>query len=213
MPFDLGRGGIMARSGGFGTLRVVTRGRVGAAGLAVWFGGMLAVGAGLLSRHLVALPGPPNGAKLASSMGELRRPETRGAWMAVHVLYSECRCSQRIVDHLLSTARPTGWAEVVLWVGRHEPAPDLSRRFDLRRVDASDLARMGVEATPMLITVDPGGRVRYAGGYTDRKQGPVIDDARIFEASRRADLTAALPIFGCAVSDRLRGELALLPAL
>ena len=203
----------MVHRGGVGATRPETGARIGIAGLAVWFASMLAVGAGLLSRHLVALPTPTVNAKLAASMGQLRRAETRGAWLAVHVLYSECNCSERVVKHLLSTPRPADWVEVVLWVGSHDPDPALARRFDLRRVAASDLARMGIEATPMLIAVDPDGRVRYAGGYTDRKQGPVIDDARILDASRRPGLIASLPVFGCAVSDRLRSELSLLPAL
>jgi hypothetical protein len=193
--------------------RFVSRGNAGAIGLTVWFAVMLAVGAGLLSRHLVALPAPAKSAKLAASMAQLRRPETQGTWLAVHVLYSECRCSQRIVEHLLSGARPTDWTEVVLWVGQREPDPALARRFDVRRVAAADLARMGIEATPMLVAVDPGGLVRYSGGYTDRKQGPVIDDVRILDASRKPDLVASLPVFGCAISDRLRAELATLPAL
>jgi hypothetical protein len=174
---------------------------------------MLAIGAGLLSRHLVALPAPAPSPKLTASMAELRRPGTRGAWLAVHVLYSECRCSERIVDHLLSTPRPSDWAEVVLWVGQREPDARLTQRFDLRRVGSADLARMGIEATPMLLAVDPGGVVRYAGGYTDRKQGPVIEDARILDAARRPERVASLPVFGCAVSERLRAELSTLPAL
>jgi hypothetical protein len=204
----------MARGGGgLGFARPTPRAKAGAIGLAVWFAGMLVIGAGLLSRHLVALPAPAKNAKLSASIGELRRPETRSAWLAVHVLYSECRCSQRIVEHLLSSARPRDWAEVVLWVGQREPDPRLVQRFDLRRVADADLARMGIEATPLLIAVDPNGLVRYAGGYTDRKQGPVIDDARILEGSRRPDVVASLPVFGCAVSDRLRADLATLPTL
>ncbi len=183
----------------------------GAVALWVWFAGMLVLGAGLLSRHQVAFRPPAKDAALAASLDALRSPRSRGQWLAAHVLYAECRCSQRVVDHLLSTERPRGWSEMVLWVGNPAPRPSSNDAFDVRRIGTQDLARYGIEAAPMLIAVDPAGRVRYAGGYTDRKQGPVIDDLRIIGASRDADIVSSLPVFGCAVSDRLKRELLALP--
>ncbi len=191
-----------------GQLRL--RSRLGAAAVALWFAGMVVVGAGLLARHLVALP-VPGDARLAASLEALRSAPSRGRWLAVHVLYAECRCSQRIADHLLSTARPSDWSEMVLWVGAPPPPAALEERFDVRRMGSADLARYGIESAPLLLAADPQGHVRYAGGYTERKQGPVIDDLRILDAARRPELVASLPVFGCAVSDRLRGELRTLP--
>jgi hypothetical protein len=187
------------------------RGRIGGITLAAWFAVMVALGAGLLARHVVALPAPPRDQRLAASMGGLRRPDERGKWLAVHVLYADCVCSQRIVDHLLGTERPRDWSEIVLWVGAQPASPALEKRFDIRRVGSAELARYGIEGAPLLVVVDPAGGVRYAGGYTERKQGPVIDDLRIFESARRLDPLVSLPVFGCAVSDRLKRQLAALP--
>jgi hypothetical protein len=181
--------------------------------LAVWFVVMVTIGAGLLAKHIVALPAPAKDQKLAASLDALRRPETRGAWLAVHVLYADCRCSQRIVDHLLTTERPHDWSEMVLWVGNQAPVSALEQHFDVRRVSMADLARFGIEAAPVLVAVDPAGHVRYAGGYSERKQGPVIDDLRILQATRDPDAVASLPVFGCAVSDRLKRQIAILPSL
>jgi hypothetical protein len=191
----------------------VTRTRLGNAALGVWFASMVVLGAGLLARHVVALPTPAPSALLAASIDGLRTPATRGKWLAVHVLYAPCRCSQRIADHLLSTERPRDWSEVVLWVGASPTPPaGLEQRFDVRRIGTADLSRYGLESAPMLVTVDPDGRIRYAGGYTERKQGPVVDDLRILDASRGAtSLLAGLPIFGCAVSERLQREFRALP--
>lgn len=186
------------------------RRRIGRIGLIAWFAIMLSIGAGLLAKHVVAMPAP-SAARLAPSMTALRTPAQQGKWMAVHVLYSECRCSQRIVAHLVSTTRPADWAEVVLWVGAGAPSDELTARFDLRHISVADLTTYGIEAAPSLIVVDPTGRVLYAGGYTDRKQGPSIDDLRIMQASRDGASVAALPLFGCAVSERLKANLALLP--
>ncbi|HLK41165.1 MAG TPA: hypothetical protein VKU41_30650 [Polyangiaceae bacterium] len=187
------------------------RGRAGKIALVAWFVAMVAVGSGLLAKHVLALPAPAVSPKLAASLDALRGPHAQSTWLAVHVLYSECRCSQRIVDHLVSTERPVGWSEIVLWVGNLAPRAELEQRFDVRRVRSADLAAYGIEAAPLLVVVDPAGHVRYAGGYTTRKQGPVIDDLRIFDDSRREAVVASLPVFGCAVSDRLKRALAVLP--
>ena len=187
------------------------RRRAGKIALVAWFVAMVVVGSGLLAKHVLALPAPAQSPRLAASMAALRGPRAQGQWLAVHVLYSECRCSQRIVDHLVSTERPGGWSEVVLWVGNLAPRAELEQRFDVRRVGSGDLAAYGIEAAPLLIVADPTGHLRYVGGYTTRKQGPVVDDLRIFDESRREDVVASLPVFGCAVSDRLKRALAVLP--
>jgi hypothetical protein len=191
--------------------RTFASARLGGITLAVWFAVMVALGAGLLARHAVALPAPAASPELGASMNALRRPENRGKWLAVHVLYAQCRCSQRIVEHLLETARPHDWSELVLWVGTPAPPVALEQRFDVRRIDAAQLARYGIESAPLLVAVGPDGRVRYAGGYTERKQGPVIDDLRILQAARSTELIASLPVFGCAVSERLKRRFMALP--
>ena len=89
-------------------------------GLAVWFAAMMVVGTTLLVRHLLALPrvrtahcsvdGVPQSASR-------RGPLDDGA----RALHAECRCSQRIADHLtVATLRPTDVSEHVLLVGTDE---------------------------------------------------------------------------------------------
>lgn len=172
---------------------------------------MLVLGAGLLARHVIALPAPARDAKLAISLRQFRDATHQPAWLAVHVLYAECRCSQRIAAHLLSTPRPAGWEEVVLWVGSGAPDPELERRFKLKRIARVELSRLGIDAAPLLVILDGENRARYSGGYTDRKQGPAIDDLNIMAAAQRGSGVTNLPIFGCAVSDRLERELGALP--
>lgn len=165
----------------------------------------------MLAKHVVALPAPVANERLSRAMAELRR-EGRPGWLAVHVMYAECRCSQRIVSHLLSTSRPAGWQEVVLWVGEAAPDPALAARFDVRRLDPAQLGRLGVESAPLLVVLDPRDQAAYVGGYTERKQGPDIRDLRLMAAAERAGNLSSLPVFGCAVSERLKRALAALPA-
>jgi hypothetical protein len=42
--------------------------------------------------------------------------------------------------------------------------------------------------------------VRYAGGYSERKQGPVFEDVDTMLRLRAEAKARSLPIFGCAVS-------------
>jgi hypothetical protein len=179
--------------------------------LGAWFALMVLLGAGLLAKHVVALPVPTASEHLARSLGALRGEHAEG-FLAVHVLYAECRCSQRIVRHLTTTARPRGWHEVVLWVGEAEPEPELARRFDVRRLTAPALAELGVESAPLLVALDSSDRALYLGGYTERKQGPAIHDLEILASAERAVAPPSLPVFGCAVSERLKRALAALPA-
>jgi hypothetical protein len=186
---------------------------IGRFAVTLWFGAMLAVGAALLAKHVVALPAPAKDQKLAASLSALRLPAEQGKWLAVHVLYSECRCSQRVVAHLLATTRPSGWAEVVLWVGNQPSDPALDQHYRVKRSTSAELARLGIDAAPLLVVLDPQGALRYVGGYSDRKQGPVLDDLRILGQAQRPGVLASFPVFGCAVSERLRQQLAIIPGL
>ena len=48
------------------------------------------------------------------------------------------------------------------------------------------------------------GEVRYAGGYTERKQALFPRDREIVAALRAGDEVTPLPVFGCAVSNELK---------
>lgn len=174
---------------------------------------MVLVGASLLAKHLVALPTPVGDAKLARSLSSLRRPGSGHGWASAHVLYGACRCSQNVVKHLLSTQRPNGWDEMILWVGPALPDPALDARFRVNRISSQELSRLGIQAAPLLVVLDPTDHLRYVGGYSTRKQGAQLEDLRIFAAVQSTSVIAGLPVFGCAVSERLRQQLSIVPGL
>jgi hypothetical protein len=177
--------------------------------LGLWFVAMLAIGVDLLVRHAVALPRPAADARLAASLAPLRSPE-HGGWMAVHVLYQRCRCSVKIAEHLLATERPADLDEHVLLVGEGGAlgARLAASGFAVHALGEEELAsKYGVESVPLLVLVAPDGSVRYAGGYTSRKQGLEARDLAIIADAKAGRDTAAIPIFGCAVSERLRAAL------
>jgi len=164
----------------------------------------------LMAAHLYALPKPADDdALLASSLNGLRSKTERG-WLAVHVLYAECRCSRRILSHLAIDARPRGVSEKLLLVGANpELEPELSRisgrGFEIIRTTSTELReRFHVQAVPLLLVLGPDGVVRYSGGYTERKQGLDVRDRQIIVGLIENRPAPELPVFGCAVSKELQ---------
>jgi hypothetical protein len=165
----------------------------------------------LMAAHLYALPRPDDSdPKLQGAVNSLRTAADRGRWLAVHVLYAQCRCSQRILDHLATSPRPATTREKLLIVGSiEELATTLgrvaARGFDVIETTPVELRdRFHVQAAPLLLVMDPQGSVRYAGGYTERKQGLAIRDVDIIGRLASNQQAEELPLFGCAVSKQLR---------
>ena len=164
--------------------------------LGIWFVVMGAVASSLLARHVMPLPPPEDPAA-----------DETGRWMAVHVLYSECPCSRRIVAHLLASERPRDVVEHVVLVGEGAGRADAlrTRGFDVLEIEPDELAaRFGIDAVPLLVVLDPDGATRYVGGYAERKQGPELHDLEIIARARAGYDDDDLPLFGCAVGRALR---------
>lgn len=175
----------------------------------VWLVAMTGLGSLLLSKHAIALPAPAKeDPVLGAALQEL--PEPRSGWSALHVLYAKCRCSQRIVDHLVSSKRPADVRERVLLVGDDGSftARLQGAGFTVVAATAEDLRdRYHVEAAPLFVVSGPDGKPRYAGGYTREKQGADVRDLAIFDELFADGAPAALPMLGCPVSDELRAVL------
>lgn len=180
--------------------------------LGVWFSGLVLVSAAMLARHLVPLPRPSRDDVALAALLQPVRGELGASprWSAVHVLYTSCKCSQRIADHLLSSQRPADVAETVLLVGTDAKLSDKlrARGFRVVETDANELEeRYHVKAVPLLVVFGADSAVRYAGGYTERKQGPEPSDLSIIARARTDSTLRALPVFGCAVAEELRTRL------
>jgi hypothetical protein len=172
---------------------------------AFWLWAMLSLAlvASLMVTHTYALPTP------AAQDLKVER-DSQGRWLLLHVLYGRCRCSQRIVEHLIARGALPDTAERIVLIGAD---PDLERRarsagFAVEPLPAEELPRRyALSAVPAFAVVAPSGRAEYVGGDTERKQGPKIEDLRIYERVRAGTQMGALPLFGCAVSEALRGQL------
>ena len=158
--------------------------------------------------HVLPLPRSER-ASAASGISALRAALGTSDVVVFHFLDSKCRCSRRVVDGLVSRRPMSGVVEHVVLVdddgrlqGRlHEAG------FVVTPVTAKELeSRFAVRGAPVLVVVDRSDKVLYEGGYTDRKQGFVLEDRRIVREALDGHAPAPLPVFGCAVSTKLNRE-------
>lgn len=176
--------------------------------IGVWGVGLFLLGSSLMISHWFTLPRPPtDDPALRAHIATHRLPEERGGLFAVHLLYSECKCSQRILDHLAARGTLSGAHESVVLVGAHPEFEAAARQagFRVDVVSPPELAaRFGVQSAPLLVVADADDDIRYVGGYTERKQGMAIRDTAIMRGIQRGAAEAELPLFGCAVSQSLQ---------
>jgi hypothetical protein len=195
---------IQQGGGGARTRRLAVR-----LGLAVWAAVMLLIGTILMASHWLGLPVPVlENPKLQAALAELGG--AAGRWQLVHVLYSQCRCSQRTLDYLQQRATPAQTLERLLLVGSDAHAASAARQrgFLVEEITPAELTeRFQLEAAPLLLVVDPEGTVRYAGGYTARQQGLDYQDLTILARLREHGGRERLPAYGCAVSRELQDQL------
>ncbi|MCX6596398.1 MAG: hypothetical protein NTV70_08525 [Acidobacteria bacterium] len=118
-----------------------------------------------------------------------------GQWQLIHVLADGCACSNRVRAYLKQRPGIDGVRE------RLVPVDGASR---LRLANLS----MEISAAPLLIVVAPDGRVRYAGGYSQRRDAQDgFHDREILAKLSRGSAVEPLPVYGCATSRQMRARL------
>jgi hypothetical protein len=126
-----------------------------------------------------------------------------GNWQAIHILGEACPCSRRVAGHLRGRKTIAGLTERVLQVGDSEEVKQLfensSWRWEHRTAEEVRDA-YGAQSAPLLIVIDPQGRIRYRGGYSARSDSrDGFHDAEIWTRVRRGENVAPLPAYGCAL--------------
>jgi hypothetical protein len=172
--------------------------------LTLWLPAVIGLGAYLLAGHF-ALPTASADGKLHDAIAETRGVSTSP--VVLHFLYGDCRCSAAVLTHLIARGPRAGHDERVVLIDGS--ADDVARArgagFTTETLSAVEVqTKYGVEGAPLLVIADRTNTVLYDGGYTTTKQSPVIRDEEILARTDRGETVDALPMFGCAVSDRLK---------
>ncbi|WP_224246134.1 hypothetical protein [Hyalangium gracile] len=163
----------------------------------------------LTAGHLLTLPEPTSAAELTRRLqADAAREGRPGAGYVLHVLASGCRCSQRVLEHLLLRGPQPSYAEKVLLIGRDEGIGErlTARGFGFESISSEELkARYAIEGAPLMLVLGDEGRLEYSGGYSRRRQG-TLEDVAILRAVESGGRPGALPLYGCALSRELQRE-------
>lgn len=180
-------------------------------GFALWALLTLVIVGTLMVGHWYTLPKPDkDDVGLTHAIDELRGPAEQESWMAVHVLYTECRCSQRVFDHIFSSDRLKSVSEKILLVGADAEIEKRAQQsgFQVTVLTPVQLQeQFSLQAAPLLLVVNPQGAIVYSGGYTKRKQGPDNQDIEIITSLMAEKTPQELPLYGCGTSAELQNLL------
>lgn len=173
-----------------------------------WALSSLMVAGSLALAHDYALPTPSlEEPAVRDAVAASRRPDEQRSWLALHVLYTRCKCSERTLAHLFARGPLAGMKERVVLVGPHAELEQKARAagFAVEVIAPSQLEpTYHVQAAPLMLVSDPLGALRYVGGYTATKQSLALHDVEILTKLRRGDAARELPLLGCAVSRSLK---------
>ncbi len=177
--------------------------------LPLWAVGMTVIVSCLMVGHWVSLPKPEVGQTLIPTTA-ISQPKVSKEmpYTAFHFLYADCPCSRRVLTHVLDRAPVHGVAENLVIIGSKTEelaANALRQGFALDAVAEDELlGKYGVESAPLLVVVDQSGQIVYSGGYTSRKQGLDYHDVNVLQALLDGEAVENFPLYGCAVSERLK---------
>ena len=149
--------------------------------------------------------------KLVTALAPAAQPASIGAWTALHVLASDCACSRAVADHLIRRGSLPNLREKVLLVGDDRTLAQRLRSasFAVEMLGAEEAsARYNLRGVPWLIFLDPAGKVRYAGGYSGHRDArSSLRDVEIWNTLTSGHRSDPLPVYGCAVGQRLRAQI------
>ena len=161
--------------------------------------------------HFVAMPVPEDYRLIEKNIPKLRQTDK---WMLVHVIYKECSCTNSLVQSLISRGASKQQEEWVLYVGAEGSARDeiksefVRAGYSFRLLSREVLSvEYGVEAAPLLLIFSADNKLKYGGGYFERPSVYRSKDQEIIKNLLSGNPVEALPLYGCAVSDRLQNAI------
>jgi hypothetical protein len=178
---------------------------LGKCGVVLWLFVLLPVLAVLMGGHIVSLPAPNDYQRLKKAVQALHNDHRSP--LLIHVIYHHCSCTNSLVAHLIDRGPFEGVRERVVFVG-NDPTKSIAARqagYDVVTISRQALVHtFGIEAAPLLLIVDGTGQIVYLGGYYRHPATVAPQDKMIYAHIQRGQAVDPLPVYGCAVSDRLQ---------
>jgi hypothetical protein len=129
-------------------------------------------------------------------------------WTMTHVLGKGCKCSEQVFNYLIKRGPQSDLEENVILLGDvPEYRAALEKRgFKVTEKNPRELATEKAIGVPFLLINSAKGEGVYAGGYASSmidERTPLLD-LQILHSLRDGKSASELPIFGCAVSQRMQ---------
>lgn len=185
--------------------------------ISIWAIVLTLVCSSLMVGHWVSLPTPAVGSTLESAEFQGKSPTNARStlvrlpaedrWLVSHFLYADCPCSRKVLDHVVHREPLANVNERIVLIGHPQPTEleAAQAKFSVELISPEALlAQYGVESVPLLVVADRDGTIKYSGGYTRRKQGLDYQDQSIVRQLVAGGQVDPLPLYGCAVSQRLK---------
>jgi len=174
--------------------------------LLIWLPFVALVFSFQMAGHLLTMPIPENTIAVQKSLKKLT-DSSKSQWYLFHVIYQNCSCANSLLKHLLERKSLPDASEHILYVGDDLQVEKLSteRGFNFHRMTNIDLKNIyQIEAAPMLAIMSENKVLEYLGGYYSSYGNYTSRDLEVFGKVRKSEPPKALPLFGCATSDRLK---------
>jgi hypothetical protein len=183
--------------------------RLGRLFLLAWVPGTICGLAALMLNHFVSMPNPDDLERLRK--GVLGFTQGDHGFRLVHVIYQDCSCTNNLFTHLMDRGAFPEAEETILFIGKDNERRLKAARagFRFREISSATLTeQLGVEAAPLLIVLsNDGGRLAYIGGYYDEPATIRALDEAVFASVEGGATPDPLPLYGCAVSERLQSAI------
>lgn len=129
-------------------------------------------------------------------------------WTMTHVLGKGCKCSEQVFNYLVKRGPQPDLEENVILLGDVPAYRDalIKRGFRVTKKDPREIASEKAVGVPFLLITSAKGEGVYAGGYASSlidERTPLLD-LKILQSLRDGKNASELPIFGCAVSQRMQ---------
>lgn len=160
-----------------------------------------------MASHLVSMPIPEN---IDNFLNKIKKSYYKddGRAVIVHAIYEKCSCTNSLLKHLVERGLQPLSQEVIFVIGSEAPYESelVAKGFSVFKMKQDEFVNeFGIEAAPLLTLINNKGELKYMGGYFKTSEARVSTDQEIIQKALIEDKPPEpLPLYGCAVSDRLQ---------
>lgn len=140
--------------------------------------------------------------------------EKQKSWQIIHFLGGECQCSEYLVDYLVKRGPSKEFHEKIIVFDDKKDfyKPLIGAGFNVKSLEYEKVSRENKpEGIPLLVIANPGGKVKYEGGYAEQMLNPMtkikdIEMANKYKLAAKENRreVASYPAYGCYMSKKYR---------